>query len=187
MRIDGIDASGELDYVDDLTIRVAFASDAPSIAALMRRTHTLLPNPDLYVIADEAHVAWMLEMNSFGYIVERDGEPGAFSLFMRPGHDRSENLGYEAGLSDAELDRVLCVDSVCVLPVLRGRGLQRELIRMGEREGIRRGADIFMATVDPRNEPSLRNFTASGYRVVKRVGRMYAAGVPRLILMKQHL
>ena len=104
---------------------------------------------------------------------------------MVPGLDIDENLGHWIDLSNTDMTRVMCFDSVAVDPRFRGRGILSELLALGEGEARRRGLDIFLATVDPRNTYCLRNMLNAGYSVVKYVMGMYHPGVPRVIVMKR--
>lgn len=167
-----------------LDIELASSSEAAEITALAERVQAELPNKDYYVISDEARTEWKLEENSFAYVAKDGADIVAFFIFMMPGFDREENLGYDIGLSDSDLARVLCMDSVAVDSRYRGLGLQMELLKLGEAEGLRRGYDVFMATVDPRNTPSLRNFLNSGYDIVRVKESYYAPDVPRALLLK---
>ncbi len=169
----------------DIKMRLATAEDASAIHNLMARAQAALPCKDFFVISSEERVAKKLRENSFAYVAGDDGALAAYYIFMMPGLDPEENLGYDVGLGESELRRVLCMDSVAVDPAYRGMGLQRRLCEMGEAEGVRRGFDVFMATVDPRNTPSLRNFILSGYDIVAVREGYYQPGVPRALLMKR--
>lgn len=168
-----------------LTIETATVSCAAEITALAKRVQDNMPNKDFYVVSNEARTEWKLRENSFAYIAKDKESIVGFFIFMMPGLDKEENLGYNIGLSDSDLARVLCMDSVAVDPAYRGLGLQRKFLELGEDEGHRRGYDIFMATVDPRNTASLKNFLDSDYNIVCIKDSYYAAGIPRALLLKK--
>lgn len=168
-----------------LEIRLALSKDARAIADLMVEVRDGLANPEYYVISDLERVQWKLTENSYAYLAYDGEKLVAFHIFMMPGLDPEENLGYEIDLSEDELRRVACLDSVAVLPGYRGRGLQRHLMKLGEQEALKRGLDIFMATVDPRNTPSLKNFLDAGYGIAAMREHMYEQGLPRAILLKR--
>lgn len=167
------------------TFARAVASDAKAIHDLMVRTQDAISCKDFYVISSLERVVSKLEKNSFAYLAIADGNVVGFYLFMEPGFDRKENLGYEIELSDNELNRVLCMDSVAIDPNYRGHGLQCRLAELGEKEGSRLGRDIYLATVDPRNTPSIRNFLLSGYDIVLVRESFYREGQPRVLLEKR--
>lgn len=177
--------SGSNSSPGDLSFVLADVSDAPQIAQLMLTAQGDCPCKDFYVASSLERVEWKLRTNSFAYLAMDGDHVAAFYLVEMPGLDRKENLGCELALSDDELRRVACMDSVAVDSGYRGRGLQRRLASLCEAEALHRGFDIFLATVDPRNTPSLRNFIADGYDVMLVREGFYVEGVPRALLMKR--
>lgn len=172
-------------HSNDIRIEKASVEDVEAIADLMRVAQDSIANKDFYVISSPDRVRWKLETNSFAFLAKDRDRIVGFYLFETPGLDDNENLGYDINLSNEELMRVQCMDSVAVLPEYRGLGLQRKMAKMGEEEGIRRGYDIFMATADPRNTPSVRNFILSGYDIVRIKESYYSEGVPRVLFLKR--
>lgn len=169
----------------ELTITLGSIEDAASIAELMQRAQGLLSCKDFFVISSLKRVRWKLENNSFAYVAKSQDKIVGYYIFEMPGLDPAENPGYDIGLNEDELSRVLCMGSVAVDPDYRGLGLQRRMSKMGEEEGLRRGFDIFMATADPRNTPSLKNFLLEGFDIVCVKEDYYQNGVPRAILLKR--
>lgn len=163
----------------------ASLKDAETIAELMLVAQEAAPCKDFYVVSSLSRVEWKLRNNSFAYLAKDGKEVVGFYIFEMPGLDPNENPGYDIGLGEDELKRVLCMDSVAVLPEYRGLGLQRRMAELGEREGIRRGSDIFMATADPRNTPSVRNFILDGYDIVLVKENYYSEGIPRALFLKR--
>lgn len=178
-------SAGSSSSPSDLSFVLADVSDAPQIAQLMLTAQGDCPCKDFYVASSLERVEWKLRTNSFAYLAKDGDRVAAFYIVEMPGHDCEENLGCELPLSDDELRRVACMDSVAVDSGYRGRGLQRRLASLCEAEALRRGYDIFLATVDPRNTPSLRNFIADGYDVTLVREGFYVEGVPRALLMKR--
>lgn len=68
------------------------------------------------------------------------------------------------------------------LPEYRGNGLQRKLVRIGERRAFADGYREGYATVSPKNKYSLDNMLALGYSVVCEAAKY---GSMRLILHKR--
>ena len=111
------------------------------------------------------------------WVAEAEGRmAGVFSI-IRPGL-RDFNLGYELELTEAELERVIHMDTAAVHPDFRGHGLQRRLIEAAELE--LRGK-ILLCTIHPDNVYSLQNMQKLGYSIEKKVARY---GSIRYILRK---
>lgn len=170
---------------EEFVFKFATPEDADAIADLSKQVQTLLPCPDFFVRSTRDRIHWKLENNSFALLAyDRDVLAG-FYLFEMPGFDPKENLGYDINLDTSELGQVLCMGSVAVSPAYRGHGLQRRMAKLGEAEGLRRGYTIYMATADPRNTPSVRNFLLGGYDIVCVKEGYYEPGVPRAVFMKR--
>ena len=102
---------------------------------------------------------------------------GALSI-LRPG-PAEYNYGFDLDFSEAELHRVIQLDTVAVRPEYRGRGLQRILVAAAEKAQPK--GSIFLCTVHPDNRYSLSNFLASGYHIAKTLPKY---GSVRCILRK---
>ena len=168
-----------------LSVRRARDADVQNIFDLMVKAQKLAKCSDFYVISDIPRIRRKLEGDSVAYVAYDGDRLAAFYICIVPGLDETENIGYDVGLSEDELKRVLCMDSVAVDPEYRGRGLQRRLAKLGEEEGLKRGLNIFIATVDPRNTHSLINFLLDGYEIVLVKEGYYTPGVPRAVVMKR--
>ncbi|MCL2324553.1 MAG: GNAT family N-acetyltransferase [Actinomycetia bacterium] len=119
---------------------------------------------------------------SFGLLFEPDGELTAFIIARFP-RDGADNLGRDIKIADAELSKVVHMESVAVLPEYRGQGLQRKLVQRAESRAKKEGAVYSMCTVDPRNSISLDNFKELSYQVVAEKPKY--GGHDRLILYKR--
>ncbi|HIZ18885.1 MAG TPA: GNAT family N-acetyltransferase [Candidatus Olsenella stercoravium] len=170
---------------EEFVFKFATPDDADAIAGLSKQVQALLPCPDFFVISNRNRIRWKLENNSFALLAYDGDALAGFYLFEMPGFDPKENLGYDINLDTSELEKVLCMGSVAVAPAYRGHGLQRRMAKLGEAEGLRRGYTIFMATADPRNTPSVRNFLLGGYDIVCVKEGYYEPGVPRAVFMKR--
>lgn len=171
--------------VEEFSFILASEFNAPEIVSIMRIAQEACSCKDFYVVSSLKRVEWKLRTNSFAYLVKAADRVVGFYLVMLPGLDLEENLGSELDFSEAELNRVACMDSVAVDPDYRGLGLQRKLAALCEAEALARGYDIYLATVDPRNTPSLRNFIMDGYDIALIRESFYVEGVPRALLMKR--
>lgn len=105
---------------------------------------------------------------------------GGFNILF-PGLD-DYNYGHDLGFSEAELLRVIHMDTAVVHPDYRGNKLQQRLMTVIEEELQRRypGA-ILLTTVHPENLYSLCNVKSLGYTVQKRLAKY---GSERYILRK---
>ena len=171
--------------IDTITFRHATPFDADSIASLSERIQAALPCPDFFVISSAERIRWKLENDAFAILACDGDDIVAFHVFEMPSPESEENLRRDVGLDESELGHVLHMDSVAVLPQYRGLGLQRQMMRIGEDEGMRFGRTVFLATVDPRNTPSVRSFLSDGYDIVLVREGYYAPGVPRAVVMKR--
>lgn len=105
-----------------------------------------------------------------------------FLLVYIPGREE-DNLGYDIDLPSEELTRVAHMDVVAVLPQFRGHHIHRKLLEAAEAVIAQDNFKYSMATVYPKNESSLNNFLASGYRIIK-TKKKYG-GLDRHILWKE--
>ena len=162
---------------DKVETRFATVSDASEIAKLMREAQSRLDDKSIYVISDEARVRRKLSTDCFGFVAKDESGLAAFALFQLPAADnREDNLGFEIGLGEDKRSHVLVIDSVAVRKDCCRRGLASGLLKKGETEGRRRGRDIFLATVDPRNAASRANFESAGYVEKKQIDTFAGIG-----------
>ena len=101
------------------------------------------------------------------WLAEAGDRLAAVFSIIRPGL-RDWNLGCELGLDEAQLRRVIHMDTAAVHPDFRGRGLQRRM--MAEAEKFLPGR-ILLCTIHPDNRYSLENALRLGYRIEKRIER----------------
>lgn len=88
------------------------------------------------------------------------------------------NLGYDLGLEDAQLRRVVHMDTAAVHPDYRGQGLQNKMMARAEKELTGR---ILLCTVHPENRYSLQNVRSQGYTIERKLEKY---GSVRYILRK---
>lgn len=93
------------------------------------------------------------------------GRLAGIFMMVFPGRSE-ENLGRDIGFPDQELEKVVHMDTVAVLPEFRGHHLQSRLMRAAEEEAARRGYRYLMCTVHPENRYSRENVLKQGYRAV---------------------
>ena len=68
-----------------------------------------------------------------------------------------------ANLQQHTVDKAMDLKLIIVREACRGKGLQRELIRLLEEQAVKRGITHFCTSVSPNNPYSYNNFLAMGY------------------------
>lgn len=97
--------------------------------------------------------------------------------------DSEDNLGWDLGLTAAEVHLCAVLDTIVVDPAYRGMGLQRELIRRCMAHAKQKEPKCqVLATVAPDNIYSLRNVQAEGFEILARKEKY--GGKERYILGK---
>lgn len=152
-----------------------------AVHALMRRVVAGMENPELFVADDREYLARHIEDEGMTILSMRGDTVCAFLVIDFPG-DREKNLGNDLGWPLEQRRASVHMDSVCVSPEHRGRGLQKALLRKGEDLAAELGYTSFLATVHPENAASLKSFLALGY-VVGTTKEKYG-GLPRHVLFK---
>lgn len=163
-------------------LRRATAADVPAIHAVMVAAGEALPEPDIYVVDDEAFVARHIDAEGFTLVACRDGAVVGAQIVRLPG-EAEDNLGRDLGRPGIDLERVAHLESIAVLPEHQGHGLGRELIADAEARLARRGFRWAMCTVHPDNARSLRNLQDLGYRVM--VTKEKYGGLRRHVMAKE--
>jgi ribosomal protein S18 acetylase RimI-like enzyme len=164
-------------------MRVATTKDLYAINEIMLRTNHEIQTTDIFVPDDITFISHHIEDKGFIVLTEHNNKLIAFLLVRVPEKDK-DNLGYDLGLSDQELDHVAHIESVAVIPKHRGNKLQYKMIHFAERIIKQRGLRYSLATVSPQNNYSLVNFLKHGFHI-KKMKKKYS-GVQRLILQKEH-
>ena len=95
---------------------------------------------------------------------------------------RPDNYGYDLGLCEEDLLRVIHMDTAAVHSDYRGFGLQGRMVQIAEQELSGKGKRILLSTVHPDNKFSLNNMLKQGYQIQKRIGKY---GSERYILKKE--
>lgn len=103
------------------------------------------------------------------WIAEEDGRMAGFSI---------------ADCSPAIDGMVAYIQTIEVLPAMRGRGVGRELLRRIEDSARARGAGAIWLHVDPQNTGAIRLYESHGYACEGRKENYYAHGRAALIYCK---
>lgn len=102
-----------------------------------------------------------LQRDNLCGIVSPEGKLAAFSVVVN-NREGSRSLASDLGLNPCE---VLTFDAVVVGPAYRGRGFHRHFIDWSVVLAKQKSCRYILATVDPKNIPSERNFLAKGFVV----------------------
>lgn len=164
-----------------LEIRKGTIADIPAHIALLREVREAMTHKEWFFLDTPEEVHQMMADGIMELWVAMDGNrlAGVFDI-LTPGL-ADFNYGYDLGLSEEELLRVIHMDTAAVHPDYRGLGLQRKLIATAEAEIAGRGANILLCTVHPENRFSLNNVLKQGYAIQKQLPKY---GSVRYILRK---
>lgn len=152
----------------EFLMKQAEISEAEDVARLIQDVWERMEQKDWYVADNAEYTAGM--MRSGKGIVYKAVEPmtgtmAAVFMVTFPG-DGEENLGRDIGLSGGELERVVHMESMAVLPEYRGNHLQRRMMQAAETGLKDAGYRYLMGTVHPDNQFSRNNFLSQGYQIV---------------------
>ncbi len=151
---------------DDFLIRQATMDDVEAIYDMMLKVEADLPDKTLFVRDDLEEVEKLVGQSGFGVVAcDHAGELAGSFLFKYPGLVE-DNLGRDVGLTKAQLEQVVHMESVVVLPEYRGNHLQGRMLRFGEALISKSKYHIFLATVSPNNPASYLTFENNGYELV---------------------
>lgn len=178
--------------MEELSLCRAEQTDLQEMYELMQRVYEDLENRSLFVCDDYECVREHFEKK--GFAVKACNEAGRivgcfFCTF--PGLEE-ENLGYDLGLPEGELCKVVNMDAAVVDKAYRGQGLQGRMLRMAEQcisemqlvhEGTNLKYRYYLATVSPENPASFTTLEKNGY-VCKLTKEKYG-GLLRRIYCKQ--
>ena len=114
------------------------------------------------------------------WVAEDGNRMAAIFDVLYPGLE-SYNYGYDLGLPEEDLRKVIHMDTSAVHSDYRGRGLQAKMIRGAEEELSGKGHRILLCTAHPENRFSLNNLLSLGY-VIQKEAEKY--GSRRYILRK---
>lgn len=175
----------------DFMIRRAEAGDLDAICSMMEEVKAGMEHPEWYLTDSREWVGRHLEEEGFILLAETpEGVPAAFFMVDFPAKCAcqadgapKENLGADLQFSEADLKRVVHMDSAAVCPAFRGHRLQGRLLEAVERELVPYPECYYFCTVHPDNYASLSTMQCHGY-VIVRTKEKYG-GLPRHVLYKK--
>lgn len=165
----------------NLTIRKGTLQDTEKLICLLQEVRQGMERKDWLYLDSPEEVRQMMADGTMQLWVAEDGErlAGIFDILI-PGLSEY-NYGYDLAFTEAQLLRVIHMDTAAVHPDYRGKSLQRILMQEAERYAARMGERILLTTVHPENSYSLNNILAQGYSIEKRLPKY---GSERYILRK---
>jgi len=132
-----------------------------------------LDDPSVYVVSSRDDFKGILNRGGEIHgIFTKDGLCGACSVYV-PGNP-GESLGVEAGIPKNELPLCANIDSVFVAPDYAHNGIARELIKTCINRAVENlGANYVLATVSPKNVPSILSFMSLNGVRLKALAQKY--------------
>ena len=162
--------SGMTGKQSDRKIQICRASGQrlSEAAEIVETVDRLMDHREWFVAESlEEFERWMKQGKGILYLaVDADsGEAGGMFFAVIPGMD-PENLGYDIGMEETELEQVALMDTAAVLPGFRGYNLQYRMMQAAEQDLQKMGYRYLMCTVHPENRFSRENVKRQGYRKV---------------------
>ena len=122
-----------------------------------------MENKNLFYPLSREELIESLQLDYVSGIFSPDGRMAAFSVIVS-NRDGERSLASDVHLNPSE---VFTFDAVAVDNEYRGRGFQRTFIGWSIDLAKSTGVKHIVATVDPQNIPSERNFLAEGFHVAE--------------------
>lgn len=168
----------------NIKIRKGTMEDIEAFIGFLKEIKETMVQKEWFYVDPPEYILQMMSDGIMELWVAMDEErmAAAFSI-LRPGKHEF-NYGYDLGLSEEELSRVINMDTAAVHPDYRGMGLQKKLLQFAESELRQEGAHILLCTVHPDNHFSLNNVLQQGYEIQKKLEKY---GSVRYVLRKDFI
>lgn len=151
---------------NDIVIKIATKEQANEIHKVMETVYDCLEDKTLFVCDDLDYVNNHIENEGFAVIAQNKDSQIVGSFIFRYPKESEDNLGRDIGLNESELNKVVHMESVAVLPKYRGKGLQLAMLRFAEELIDKTKYKYFIATVSPDNKWSYNSFEKNGYKLI---------------------
>lgn len=164
-----------------IEIRKGTPEDTEPMLRFLREVWETMAHKEWFFLSPAEEIREMMASGAMELWTAMDGSrlAGVFTI-VRPGLGR-DNYGYDLGLTEGELLRVVNMDTAAVHPDYRGQGLQKRLMEFAESQIAGEGAHILLCTVHPENRFSLENVLNQGYTIQKKLEKY---GSERYVLRK---
>ncbi len=165
----------------EVTIRKGTPADLENAIVLMQEVKDCMDHPEWLYLDPPEEVRQMMDQGILKLWVAEDG-PALAGIFyiVIPGL-APFNYGHDLGFTEAELLRVVNMDTVAVRPAYRGMGLQAKLTQTAEASLAGTGEWTLLCTIHPENRFSFSNAVKQGYTVQKELPKY---GSTRYLLRK---
>lgn len=165
----------------EITIRQGSNADLEGVIGLLQDVKAAMEHPEWFYLDSPEEIREMMADGTMRLWVAEDGNTLAGILYILFPGLQEFNYGYDLGLTQEELLRVVSMDTAAVRPEYRGMGLQGKLIQAAEDSLQGESAHILLCTIHPENVFSLNNALKQGYVVQKEVPKY---GSTRYVLRK---
>lgn len=162
----------------EIQIRKIGLEEVHKYLEFLHEVKAVMEQDEWFFLDPDEEVYEMMERHAMGIWLAEDGGriAGVFCVIY-PGL-LPFNLGYDLGFSEADLNRVVHMDTAAVHPDYRGQKLQYRMMLHAERE---LAGKILLCTIHPDNCYSLNNVLKQGYSIEKKTEKY---GSIRYILRK---
>ncbi len=158
--------------------RWAEPADAVAVHDVMLEAARSIPS-DQFEVDELEFVRSHVEDQGRILLAEAGGTLAGVQIIRLPG-DAEDNLGYDCGLEDDQLDSVAHAETSAVRLRFFGHGLQRSMLRQCVVWAKANGYSWLCATVHPENRISLKNLRRVGFKVI--TTKQKYGGHPRHIM-----
>ncbi len=167
-----------------MEIRKGNREDTEQFIELLYDVRNGMEHPEWFFLDSPQEIRELMDNGTMQLWLAVDGNRLAAALdILIPGLEEY-NYGYDLGLDEADLPRVINMDSAAVRPDYRGQGLQKRLLEAAEHEIAQMGDRILLCTVHPDNRFSLDNVLKQGYAIQRKIEKY---GSVRFVLRKDIL
>ena len=154
-----------------MEIRKGNPGDTEKFLSLLNLVKSRMDQEEWLYLDPPEEIRAMILNGSLEFWTAMDGNvlAAAFSV-IHPGLTEI-NYGYDLGLDENDLLRVVNMDTIVVHPDYRGRGLQQILMQIAEEDIRSSGNRILLCTIHPENHYSLHNTLAQGYSIQRKLAK----------------
>lgn len=155
----------------NIKIRKGTVSDTELLIQFLEEVRAGMENPEWFYLDSPEDVREYMRTGNMQLWLAMDGNRIAAIFDYLVPYTAAYNYGYDLGLTQDELMRVINLDNAAVHPAYRGLGLQRKMIEIAEEYIRATGPHILLCTVHPDNRFSLENVLKQGYRIQKKLSK----------------